>query len=173
MALAANHPRRVRTLTLVAAPVFEDQKSQDKFVPKGYSSREEALLTMGTKGWATAIYGAPDFFPPEIDPGLRDWYVGEIGKSDPAVLCGLYGLLRHASAKDFLPRIEAPALGLYPTSGPITDAEQERQLATGIKKLNLIHLPTKYHAILTLKPALCAQAVLHFAAAHDGIPCHE
>ena len=50
-------------------------------------------------------------------------------KSDVEVLCGLYGLLRHASAQEFLTRINSPVLGLYPTSGAITSSEQEELLA--------------------------------------------
>lgn len=172
MALAAEHPERVRTLNLVSAPVYQNQKSQETFAG-GYPSREAALRTMGTKRWAAAIYDTPDFFPSGTNPGLREWYVGEIGKSDVEVLCGLYGLLRHASAKDFLPRIKAPVLGLYPTAGSITSSEQEEKLAAGIKNLRMIHLPTGFHAILTLKPAVCARHVLHFAAQHDGIACDE
>ena len=63
------------------------------------SAREEALRTLGTEKWAQAIYGAPGFLPEGTDPGLRDWYLSEIGKSDVEVLCGLYGPLRHASAQ--------------------------------------------------------------------------
>ena len=172
MALAAEHPERVRTLNLVSAPVYQDQKSQETFAG-GYPSREEALRTLGTKRWAAAIYDTARFFPSGTDPGLREWYVGEIGKSDVEVLCGLYGLLRHASAKDFLPRIKAPVLGLYPTSGSITSPEQEELLAAGIRNLRMIHLPTEFHAILTLQPAVCARHVLHFVAQHDGIACDE
>ena len=172
MALAAEHPKRVRTLSLVSAPVYQNQKSQEAYAG-GYPTREEALRTMGTKKWAAAIYGAPHFFPAGTDPGMRQWYVEEIGKSDPEVLCGLYGLLRHANAQDFLPRIKAPVLGLYPAAGTITSPEQEELLAAGIRNLRMIHLPTESHAILTLKPAACAEHVLHFAAQYDGIACRE
>ena len=172
MALAAEHPKRVRTLSLVSAPVYQNQKSQEAYAG-GYPTREEALRTMGTKKWAAATYGAPHFFPAGTDPGMRQWYVKEIGKSDPEVLCGLYGLLRHANAQDFLPRIKAPVLGLYPTAGTITSPEQEELLAAGIRNLRMIHLPTESHAILTLKPAACAEHVLHFAAQYDGIACRE
>lgn len=172
MALAAEHPKRVRTLSLVSAPVYQNQKSQEAYAG-GYPTREEALRTMGTKKWAAAIYGAPNFFPAGTDPGMRQWYVEEIGKSDPEVLCGLYGLLRHANAQDFLPRIKAPVLGLYPAAGTITSPEQEELLAAGIRNLRMIHLPTESHAILTLKPAACAEHVLHFAAQYDGIACRE
>jgi 3-oxoadipate enol-lactonase len=170
MALAARHPQRVRTLTLVAAPVYQNQTSQDVYAA-GFPTREEALSTLGTRKWAEAVYGAPGFFPEGTDPGLRDWYVGEIAKSDAGVLSGLYGtLLRHASAEAFLPEIAAPVLGLYPTSGLLTSSEQEELLARGIRDLTVVHLPTRSHAILTLYPAECAGHLLDFITRHDRQP---
>ena len=72
-----------------------------------------------------------------------------------------------------LPKIKAPGLGLYPTSGPITSREQGEQLAAGIPHMKFIHVPTAFHSVLTLLPATCASHVLHFAAAHDGMACRE
>lgn len=168
MALAAKHPKRVRTLALIAAPVYQNQTSQDVYAA-GFSRREDALHTLGMRKWAEAVYGAPDFFPEGTDQRLRDWYVDEISKSNAEVLSGLYGtLLRHASAKELLPDITAPVLGLYPTSGLLTSSEQEDLLAKGIRDLTMIHLPTNSHAILTLFPAECARHLLAFLSRHDG-----
>lgn len=165
MVLAAQHPERLRTLTLVASPVYQNEKAA---FSAGFPTREEALRTLGVRKWAEAIYGAPGFFPPQTDPRLREWYVAEIAKSDVEVLCGLYGLLRHADAKPFLPRINAPVLGLYPTAGTLTSPEQEALLAEGIKDLRMIHLPTSSHAVLTLEPEACATHVLGFVSDHDA-----
>ena len=164
MVLAAEHPARVRSLTLVAAPVYQNAKAA---FSAGFPTREEALRTLGTRRWAEAIYGAPGFFPPDTDPRLREWYVAEIAKSDAEVLCGLYALLRHANAQPYLRRIEAPVLGLYPTSGALTSSEQEDLLAEGIRDLRMIHLPTSSHAVLTLEPEACAGHLLKFVAEHD------
>ena len=172
MALAAEHPARVRTLAFVSSPVYQNAKSQDVYAA-GFPTREEALRTLGTRRWAEKIYGATDFFPTGTDEGLRQWYVDQIAHTDAEVLCGLYGLLRHAHAGEFLPRIAAPVLGLYPTAGLLTGNEQERLLREGIRDLRLIHLPSASHAILTLFPATCATHLLHFAAQHDGIACRE
>jgi 3-oxoadipate enol-lactonase len=166
MALAAWHPERVRTLTLVSSPVYQNQKSQDVYAA-GFPAREQALRTLGTSKWAEAVYGAPGFFPEGTDPALRDWYVGEIARSDAEVLCGLYGLLRHASAEALLPLIKAPVLGLYPTSGLLTSSEQEDLLRKGIGDLRMIHLPTSSHAVLTLYPDECAGHLLEFVTEHD------
>ena len=164
MGLAAQHPHCVRTLTLVAAPVYQNANAA---YSAGFPTREEALRTLGTRKWAEAIYGAPGFLPPGTDPRLRAWYVGEIAKCDPEMLCGLYGLVKHASAQAFLSKIEAPVLGLYPTAGALTSSEQEALLAEGIKDLRMIHLPTASHAVLTLEPDTCARHLLQFLARYD------
>jgi len=166
MVLAATHPERVRTLTLVSSPVYQDQKAQDSFAA-GFPTRDEALRTLGVPKWAKAIYGAPGFLPEGTDAALRAWYVSEIAKSDVEVLCGLYGLLRHASAQEFLPRIQAPVLGLYPTAGALASVEQEELLKKGILNLRMVHLPTRSHAILTLRPAECAGHLLEFITQHN------
>ncbi len=164
MALAARHAARVRSLTLVASPVYQNKNAA---YSAGFATREEALRTLGTAAWAKAIYGAPGFFPPGTPDGLRDWYVNEIGKSNAEVLCGLYGLLKHANATELLPLIEAPVLGLYPTAGPLTSSEQEDLLTAHIRNLHMMHLPTPSHAVLNIEPDCCARHLLRFVAARD------
>ena len=139
----------------------------------GFARREDALRTLGTQGWAERVYGANDFFPPGTDVALRRWYVDEIARTDAEVLCGLYGLLRHADARDLLPRIAAPVLGLYPAGGLLTSDEQLNLLRASIRDFMPVRLAAATHAILTLYPAACAQHLLHFAARHDGIACRE
>ena len=123
MILAAREPQRVRTLTLVASPVYQNANAAYSAGFPTYA--EEALRQSLGRASGRRRSGAPDFFPPGTDPRLREWYVGEIAKNDVEVLCGLYGLVKHASAKEFLPRIEAPVLGLYPIAGPLSSSEQE------------------------------------------------
>jgi 3-oxoadipate enol-lactonase len=140
MVLAAEEPQRVRTLTLVASPVYQNANAA---YSAGFATREEALRTLGTRKWAEAIYGAPGFFPPGTDPRLRDWYVGEIAKNDPEVLCGLYGLVKHASAANLL--------------------------RSGIRDFELVHMLTSSHAVLTVEPDACAARLLDFLH-HRGKP---
>jgi 3-oxoadipate enol-lactonase len=165
MALAAEYAQRVRSLTLVASPVYQNKNAA---YAAGYATREQSLRALGTKAWARAIYGAPGFFPTGTPPELRDWYVDEIGKSDVEVLCGLYVLLKNANATALLSRIEAPVFGLYPTAGSLTSSEQEALLTANIRNLRMIHLPTQSHAILTLEPYACARHLLSFVTALDS-----
>jgi 3-oxoadipate enol-lactonase len=78
-----------------------------------------------------------------------------------------------ANASAFLPRVEAPVLGLYPTGGQITSAEQEEMLMEKLANFRIVHLPTRYHMVHHVFPAACAMQLLHFIAQHDGMTCRE
>lgn len=52
-------------------------------------------------------------------------------------------------------------------------AEQEAALRAGLADFRLVHLPTAYRMVWTLAPATCAEQILHFMAAHDGIACQK
>ena len=77
------------------------------------------------------------------------------------------------SVVPYLPRIQAPVLGLYPTGGPIVTPEHEQVLRSQIKNLQLVNLPSTFHKVQMMFPAGCATSLLHFAAQHDGIACRE
>ncbi len=171
MVLAAEHPERVRTLSLFAAPLVISEWTQKTFA-FGHSSWQDALRAMGAAGWAAAANGATRF-PPEVEPGLSSWYAAEMGKSDVEVMIAMSQLAARIDATPYLPRIKAPVLGLYPTEGAITTGDQEEVMRRSIADLTILHLPTRYHMVQTLAPKACAEHVLHFMALHDGINCHE
>jgi 3-oxoadipate enol-lactonase len=171
LALAALHPERVRTLTLVSTPVYISDKMKETY-SMGHASRVDAMKEMGRDAWLKATNRSTRF-PPESDPGLLDWYEAEFAKSSAQVQLAYATLVNGANASAFLSRIEAPVLGLYPTQGPITSAEQEQMLTDKLRDFTLVHLPTRYHMVHHIAPATCAQHLLHFIAQHDGIACHE
>ncbi len=171
MVLAAEHPERVRTLSLVAAPLYISAKGQ-KIFSFGHSSWQEALQKMGSKGWAEAVNSATRF-PPESDPGLLQWYAEEMAKSRVEVLVAMSRLAAKVDATPFLPRIKAPVLGLYPTAGIMTDREQEEVIFSRIPNIKAVHLASRFHTIQNIAPAACATQVLYFLAQHEGFACHE
>jgi len=171
MAYAATHPERLRTIAIVSSPVHlhgGDQKASTY----GHASREEALRKMGARGWAEAS-NAGRRFAPDADPGMMKWLVDEMGASDVEVLVATYNFASTYDALPLLPRIRTPFLGLYPTDGPIAGDEQIELLRSKVPHAQVVRLPTRYHAINVSHPATCAQAVLAFAAQHDGLTCHE
>jgi 3-oxoadipate enol-lactonase len=171
LALAALHPQLVRTLTLVATPVYISEAMKAKYA-MGHASRVDAMQEMGRDAWLKAT-NRSSRFPPDCDPGLLDWYEAEFAKSDYDVQLAYSRLVNGANAAGFLPRIQAPVLGLYPTEGPITSAEQEQMLVEQLRDFRVVHLPTRYHMIHHIAPATCATEVLRFISRHDGVTCHE
>ena len=169
---AAERPKRVRTLSLVSAPVFLNPAfmERSKF---GFGSWEEAMRTLGAKGYCLAK-NSGDRFSADTDPCLMEWFAEEQGKSDVEVMIAVAtGVARRISAEPWLPRIGAPVLAIYPSDGPITSPEQEALLKRHVSDLTLLHLPSKHHNLHLIRPAECAQHVLYFAAQHDGVSCRD
>ena len=171
LGLAAEHPARIKTLSLVSTPVFISDKMKQTYAME-HGSRTDAMRKMGIKAWVDAT-NRSTLFPPETEPGFFAWYAEEFAKGDIEVQIRMSRLVNEASAVGFLPKIKAPVLGLYPTAGPITDPEQERLLVTNLPQIRLVHLPTRYHMVHLISPAACATHVLNFLAEHDGIRCRE
>lgn len=170
MVLAAEHPARIRSLSLVSAPVRVPPSTQKAF-SFGMPSWQEAMRTLGSQAWSDKANAATRF-PPGTDAGMQRWYADEMGKSDVEVLVAVSMLAARADARPYLSRIEAPVLGLYPSGGLIT-GEEEAVIQREIKNLRIVHLPTEYHSIMTMMPAACAKHVLAFAASIDGVTFHE
>jgi 3-oxoadipate enol-lactonase len=168
--LGATMPERLRSLSLVAAPVTVPKTTQEAFAC-GHSSWQDALRIMGSKAWSEAV-NASTRFPPEADPALMRWYAEEMGKSEVEALIALSRTASAVDVSSYLSQVKVPTLGLYPTAGLITRFEEE-QIRTEIPGIRIIHLPTPFHAIQVLMPAACAKAVLHFCGEQDGAANHE
>lgn len=171
MVLAATHSKRVRTLTLVSSPVNLNETTKTTYA-LGHTSEAEAQQAMGMKEWVAAT-NRTTRFPANADPRLLEWYETEFAKNNPDVQAAMSRALHASSALPYLAKIEAPVLGLYPSAGPITSAEQMAMLKQHIRHFTLISLPSDFHKIQLMFPRTCATHLLHFAAAHDGTACHE
>ncbi len=168
---AAERARRVRTLSLVSTPMQLNQaaKTRGSF---GHASQEAALRALGARGYAQGKNTA-DRFPPGTDPGLMAWFADEQGQSDIEVMIAMQKLFYSLDATPYLPRIRAPLLGLYPSRDTHTTPEQLDLLRRSVRDHTIVQIPQKFHNLHCLHPAACATAVLHFAARHDGVSCHE
>ena len=128
MVLAAQHPQRLRTLSLVAAPLLINQDTQRAFA-FDHPTWQDALRTMGSRKWAEAANSATRF-PDGTDPGLLAWYADEMGKSPVEVLIRMS---RIASSVDATPYHRShPHPDARPLSGtragddPVAGADAER-----------------------------------------------
>jgi 3-oxoadipate enol-lactonase len=168
--LAAEHPQRLRTLSLVAAPLTIPKETQQTFA-LGYSSWQEAMRTLGTQKWTDATNGTSRF-PPDTDPQAQAWYAREMGKSNVESLVGLSRLAASLDARAQAQKITTPTLGLYPGNGRITRFGEE-MVRKAIPGIRMVNLPTEFHAVQFLMAKQCAQHVLYFASQHDGTVCDE
>jgi 3-oxoadipate enol-lactonase len=171
LAIAAERPTRVRTLSLVSSPVFmteEDKKSS----LAGHPNRVEALRKMGARGWLEAS-NAGRRFPADADPGLLKWSIDEMGQSDTEVLVAMFRFVSEVDTTPYLTRIKAPVLGLYPMAGVIVTNEHTDLLREKLSDVRIVKIPSRAHSLQIVAPATCALEVLHFIARHDGIACHE
>ena len=171
MAFAAECPERVRTLTLISAPVYMTEEDKQSSLG-GYPNRIEALKALGARGWLEAS-NAGRRFPPDADPKMLEWTLDEMGASDLPLLIEMYRMISNANATPYLSRIKAPVLGLYPEGGVITKDEHLEVLRSEVKDVRIVRVPSRYHSIQMVSPATCALELLHFAAQHDGIACRE
>ena len=168
--LSAEHPEKVRTLSLVATPLSIPEATKKAF-SCGTASWQDALRKLGSQGWAAQVNSSTRFAE-GTDPALIKWYEDEMGKSNVDVLIALSELACKINVAPYLTRIKTPTLGLYASGGLITGPEESviRKSIAGIK---YVSFPTKFHSIQFSESAACATHVLHFAAQHDGIPCRE
>ncbi len=166
LALAARHPERIRTLTLVGTPVFIEDGMKQRYA-LGHGSRTDAMEKMGIREWVAATTRGTRI-PADKEPDLFEWYVDEFAKGDAQVQIAMSKLVNAADASSFLPDVKAPVLGLYPTSGQITSDRQEILLREGLAEFQLVHLPTEYHMVQLLYPRECTEEILRFCSIYDS-----
>lgn len=171
MAFAAECPQRVRTLSIISAPVFMTEEDKMSALA-GHPDRVTALRKMGSRGWLEAS-NAGRRFPADSDPRLLAWTLDEMGKSDVEVLIAMFRFVSTVDATPYLKKIASPVLGIYPVAGVITKEEHTELLRKHVRDLRIVRLPLRAHSLQLVAPATCAGAVLNFIAQHDGIACRE
>src|SRR3546814_8739017 len=170
VALSVNHPEKVRTLSLIAAPLRSSAATQKTFAC-GRESWQAAIDELGTQAWAHEINGSLRF-PAEADRGMQNWYADMMGKTHKESLIALSRMAATADIEPLLEKVSVPTLGIYPIAGTITGSDEEI-IKAKIPGIKYVGLPSKYHAIQFLMARACAEEVLHFACQHDGVAAHE
>lgn len=168
---AAERPKRTRTLSVLAPAVWANEWIRKSYAV-GYPSWVEAIRALGVEGWVRKSNTLARF-PAGFDPAFMDWYAREVGKANVDVVTAMVDFAGAVDAKPYLQRIAAPVLALYPTGSNISSADQEAALRQNIANVRVTHLDTSSAMLGMLRPKACAELILNFAAAHDGIVCRE
>jgi 3-oxoadipate enol-lactonase len=165
--LAAQHPSLIKTLTLVSTPVFIEEEMKERYA-LGYASRIEAMEKLGIRKWVSETTKITRL-PADQNPGLYEWYVDEFSKGDPDLQVRMAGIVNQANVTDILKDVKVPVLGLYPGEGQITSKSQERLLQNSLSDFSMQKLPTNYHMVQLLFPAVCCEQLMDFCLGHDGL----
>ena len=162
IALAALHPQRVRTLTLVSTPVSIPAERRVTYGMTGVSGEtdRDAYIEATNRSMR---------FPPDADPGLLDWYKREFQKNRADVQAAMAaGLVNSATC--CLSRTAAGALlGLIRS---LARSRRRENICSRPHQNVRCRAPGTFHKVrsCTLRRA---RSRLHFAAQHDGSACHE
>jgi 3-oxoadipate enol-lactonase len=167
--LAAKHPERVRSLSLVSAPTKLSEATKSAFSLE-FSDWTTAIRTLGLGAWSAKMNDMR--FPPDTNAGLLAWQAGEMGKQNLDAMTAFVDFASKVDTAPLLPLIEAPVLGLYAPENNISGGAIEI-LKNGIRNFTGITLPTRHHAAFNAIPAICARQVLAFVTAIDGITFQE
>ena len=165
--LAAQHPSLIKTLTLVSTPVFIEEEMKERYA-LGYASRIEAMEKLGIRKWVLETTKITRL-PADENPGLYEWYVNEFSKGDPDLQVRMSGIVNQANVTNILKDVKVPVLGLYPGEGQITSKSQERLLRNSLSDFSMRKLPTNYHMVQLLFPAVCCEQLRDFCLRHDGL----
>ena len=168
---AAERPQRLRTLSVLAPAVWANDWIRNAYAV-GYPSWVEAIRALGVEGWVRKSNTLARF-PADFDPAFMDWYAREVGRADVDVVTAMVDFAGSVNARPYLEKIAAPVLALYPTGSNISSTDQEAALRENTANVRVTHLDTPYAILGMLQPKACAEHILNFAAAHDGIVCRE
>lgn len=170
-AFAGLFPDLIKSLTLVSAPVFFSENAKRDYAC-GHESWSHAVRAMGPKAWLEAT-NSSSRFPPDMPVGFLNWYNENVAAAGIEMLAGMADFALSGNVTPYLSKITAPTLVLYPTGGVVANNEQRKVLEDNIRDVRFLHLPTRFHMIHYIQPALCARQVLNFASAIDGRVCDE
>lgn len=161
--VAAEYPDRIRTLSLLSAPVLLEANVQEVFAG-GEASWGDFIRKHGPKAWAEKTNTVARF-PASLGQPFLNWYATELGHTDRETLASFTELCRSYDQTRFLSEIRSPVFGVYSNSRE----EQVEALRKHVVNLTIEKIDTQYFMLFLIYPEVCAAAVAHFAAQHDGI----
>lgn len=156
-ALAALHPDRITSLITCSTPTRLDEGKQ-RMLAMGQASWPEALLKLGSRGWAEALSSQAGTSPRD-SPEYKEWWLSEVGKSSAEGLAGYAAFLSRLETRRFLPRIACPVLVLAPAHSAAVPVEESEYAARHIHHAELRVIESPGHEIYVEDAATCQRLV--------------
>jgi len=160
IALAAQWPELLKSLTLVSAPLSIRPDIQQIFAV-GEEDWPTAMLKLGGDGWAKALmgYGAahPDSATGKIEWGLTEW-----AKNRPRMLANLAKLAATVNVESLLPDVKVPTLVLAAVQSLISPIEEQAKIRRTIPDARMAVVDGSWHEIYLDDPDTCILELLKF-----------
>ena len=153
--LAAKHPERVATLTVVGTPAAT--RPGGEVIPKLMAEFEQRGLT----DWLQRTMGKRlgSSFPPKA----VEYWLDFMSRAPVSTLIG-FQEINYADISSDIPKIECPTLVITTEGSGLASIEENRAWQEQIPGSRLLVLPgDSYHVALT-DPDTCAEATLEFIA---------
>jgi 3-oxoadipate enol-lactonase len=162
-ALAARHPERVRTLTIVGSP--------PPLWP-GRAERLPALIAelrrLGVAQWARHSMSSRlgERFPAA---GIA-WWAELMGRTDLESQIGFMSHIETADIRADLPSIRCPTLVVTSEGSGVASVEETRAWQRRIAGSQLLVVPGSSYHVAASDPELCARETIAFIERHAGRP---
>jgi 3-oxoadipate enol-lactonase len=168
VALAATHPERVKSLTLVSPIIRARPEKTVALNSVGYPSWSEALQDLGMKEWWLRSRTATGELTGNA--AKDNWFANECGRTPVDVAQALLRFVPTVSAEPMLSSVQAPTLVLSPGASCHTDPEEQQAILSAIPNSRQILYDDAKHIDCFLRPDKFARDTLEFLR---GVSRHE
>jgi len=152
-ALAALHPDRVATLITSSSPTYLPADKR-QFLAMGHASWPEAVIQIGSRGWAEALAGKGNTSPVDR-PQYAEWWLQQVGRNPAEGMAGYADFLCWLNSREFLEKIKCPTLILAPTQSAATPKAESEYAAERIKGSKLVWIDAPAHEIYVERSDEC------------------
>lgn len=160
--VAASHPNLVRSLITSSTPQKVDLACQ-QFFSAGMPSWRQALIELGSKGWAEWLIAQPGTVA-QMGRRQRQWWLDQFGLTPPDILADLSDVLSSTDIGSLLPHVTAPSLILAPMQSAATSIAEQVKMAETIPNASLQPINGVGHEIYIDNAEECVAAVRQFLA---------
>ena len=156
MHLAARHPSRVKTLTVLSSPT-RGEHGGDR-----YRAWVEIIEKTGVAGWArdTMAQRLGETFPPA---GI-EWWINFMGRTASSTQLGFIGAVPKVDITQDLANIRCPTQVMTTQDNPLYPVAVVRAWQEHIANSELLVLPGASYHVAATAPVACAKAALDFIA---------
>jgi 3-oxoadipate enol-lactonase len=158
--LAAKHPERVKSLTLVSPIIRARPEKTVALNSVGYPSWGEALQDLGMKEWWLRSRTATGELTGNT--AKDNWFADECGRTPVDVAQALLRFVPTVSAEPMLASVQAPTLVLSPGASRHTDPEEQQAILSAIPNSRQILYDDAKHIDCYLRPDRFARDTLEF-----------